>query len=126
VDDSETFAGSAIRFLSSHKEIQMVVWAPSANEALEKLAETPSDLVLLDIAMPYMTGLEALPLLKQIQPTARVVFLTLYDNAAYRAEAERIGADGFVGKAEFATKLIPLISKLFREEGVENGKRIVS
>lgn len=113
VDDSLAFLDSAARFLKGDQRLEIVGRALSGREALEQIPILRPDLVLMDLAMPEMNGLEATRLIKR-QPNAPcVVILTLNDSHEYRMAAAAVGADGFVTKSEFAIELLPLIDSLF-------------
>jgi DNA-binding NarL/FixJ family response regulator len=113
VDDSPDFLKLVVRLLSTAPTIQIVGQACSGEAALEQVTALHPDLVLMDVAMPGMTGLQATRAIK-VQPGApRVIILTLHDNTEYRAAAETAGADAFVAKWELDTALLPLICKLF-------------
>ncbi|MCP4516579.1 MAG: response regulator transcription factor, partial [Delftia sp.] len=73
------------------------------------------DLVLMDLAMPGMSGLEATRQIKARPSGPRVIILTLYDSPEYRAAAQELGADGFVIKSEFFDQLQPAIHTLFAQ-----------
>ena len=113
VDDSIHFIESARRFLSEELGVSVVGSALSGLEAVEKVAQLNPDLVLMDVSMPGMDGLEATQQIKA-RPKPPVVFiLTLYDTPKYRDAAHRAGADGFIPKADFGEKLLPLIYSIF-------------
>jgi DNA-binding NarL/FixJ family response regulator len=110
VDDSLRFLESAARFLSGETYLEIVGRALSGKEAIEQIALLRPDLVLMDLAMPGINGLEATRQIK-MQPNAPyIIILTLNDSSEYQMAAEAAGADGFVSKAEFSTALLPLIS----------------
>ena len=115
VDDSIAFLESATRFLSVDARLEIVGRAFSGGEALEQVSRLYPDLVLMDLAMPGMNGLEATHLVKAQPNAPHVVILTLNDSSEYRAAALNVGADGFVTKSEFGTALLPLIQSLFTE-----------
>jgi len=116
VDDSSEFLEAASRFLSSDPQIEIVGATASGEEALQKVSLLNPDLVLMDLAMPGLNGLEATRQLKNQPDAPRVVLLTLHDNHEYRKASEDVQADGFVPKSEFGVKLLPLIHTLFTEE----------
>jgi DNA-binding NarL/FixJ family response regulator len=113
VDDNPEFLETAARFLSAGPYIEIVGRALSGRDALEQVALLRPNLVLMDLAMPEMNGLEATRRIKAQPDAPHVVILTLYDNPEYRTVAEAAGADGLVAKSEFGTQLLPLIHKLF-------------
>lgn len=115
VDDSPAFLESAERFLAADPTLRIVGQALSGQEGIELARGLQPDLVLMDIRMPDMSGLEAARQIKAMSKPPRVIILTLYDNAEYRAQAEAIGTDGFVAKSDFGHQLLPLIHQLFTQ-----------
>lgn len=115
VDDSREFINSAASLLSLRPELDVVGQARSGAEAIRLATELEPDLVLMDIAMPQMNGLEATRRIKAKPSPPRVVVLTLHNNAEYRSAARAVGSDGFLSKEDFPVKLIPLIHTLFKE-----------
>ena len=113
VDDNCEFQTSCKRFLNKFPEIEVVGYANSGYEALQQLNLLKPDLVLLDIVMPKMNGLEATRRIKSQSKTTRVVILTLHNLSEYQNAATDVGADGFVFKSEITVQLLPLIDKLF-------------
>jgi two-component system chemotaxis response regulator CheY len=123
VDDSAEFLEMAARFLEAEPPVQVVGRALSAREGLRMVVELRPDLVLMDLAMPDMNGLDATRGIKAMADPPRVVILTLFDSSEYRAAAEEARADGFIPKSEFAEKLLPLIRTfLAPQEGPESYK----
>ena len=72
--------------------------AYSGEEALERVAAKPPDVLLLDILLPGLTGLEVLKRVKQAHPCVRIIMVTALDEAELRAEARFYGAVGYVTK----------------------------
>jgi DNA-binding NarL/FixJ family response regulator len=112
VDDSQRFATAATQFLSLISEVDVIGQAHSGREALDQVDRLHPDLVLMDVGMPDMDGLEATRRIKQTVAPPQVIVITLHDSAEYRAQARRAGADGFVSKREFGTALLPLLTDL--------------
>src|SRR5262249_56452557 len=81
--------------------VEVVGRALDGYQAMEEVARLSPDLVLMDIAMPGLSGLEVTRRLKTWTSGPLVVLLTLYDTPEYRAAAVAVGADGFVSKADF-------------------------
>ena len=113
VDDSAEFLDSASDFLNTDPGIEIVGRAYSGHGALEQVPVLKPDLVLMDLTMPGMNGLEATRALKSRADGPRVIILTLHDDPQYRAAAEAAQADGFVTKTELGLHLLPAINKLF-------------
>lgn len=113
VDDSPEFLESAVRFLSADPRIHIVGRALSGRDALNQIPSLKPDLVLMDLAMPEMNGLEVTRQIKAQPRAPRVVILTLYDTPEYRSAAEGVGADGFITKSDFGTQVLPMLEVLF-------------
>ena len=112
MDDSLEFLKSASNLLGREKRVELVGQASSAAQAVNEVAAARPDLVLMDLNMPDMNGLEATRLIKKQQPSPHVVILTLHDNAEYRAAALASGAIGFISKIEFTKDFLALMRDL--------------
>lgn len=112
VDDSVTFLDSAARFLANDPRIEISGRALSGSEAIQQAQRLQPDVVVLDVAMPGMNGLEATRHIKAQPHAPRVIIVTMGDEAEYRAAAHQVGADGFVPKVRCRTHLLPLITAL--------------
>ena len=112
VDDSPYFLWVVASWLSTIDEIEVVGHASSGREALEQVDELGPDLVLMDLVMPEMGGLEAMRRLAARPRRPRVILISVHDDEEYRAAADAAGADGFVCKSELKEKLLPLLRSL--------------
>jgi CheY-like chemotaxis protein len=86
--------------------------ATNGVQALQKARVLQPDLVLLDIAMPEMGGLEVAAQMQAWPQVPTLVFLSMNDNDSYREAARLAGANGFVSKTNFVTDLIPMIEQM--------------
>jgi NarL family two-component system response regulator LiaR len=84
--------------LKLEKDIQVVGLAQDGAEALELVARTSPDLVLMDLQMPGMNGVEATRLIRARYPETKVLVLTTFDNDVWVNDAIRAGADGYLLK----------------------------
>ena len=75
-----------------------VVATFSGEEALDLLQESPVDIILLDILLPGLSGIEVLKRAKALHPDAQVIMVTALDEAGLREEAERYGACAYITK----------------------------
>lgn len=118
VDDSFEFLEALGRYLSADSAIEIVGNLQSANDAVEQVAVLKPDLILMDLAMPGMNGLEATRLVKRQPAAPRIILLTLYDNSEYRSAASAAHADGYVVKSDLRGMLLPLIHSLANQEQI--------
>lgn len=113
VDDNQAFLDLVARELAADARVRIVGAAQSAEDALAQVRRAQPDLVLLDIALPGMNGLEATRQIKVWPGAPRVVLVTIHDTPDYRAAGMAAGADGFIAKEEFDTQIAPMIEALF-------------
>jgi len=114
-DDNQTFLTSVKSVLTMFAQVQVVGAAHNGTQALEMAQRLHPDLMLLDIVMPGMTGLDVARAMKSWPKAPKVIFLSLHDNVFYRAAARELGAVGLVGKANFVIELLPVIAGLMAE-----------
>jgi DNA-binding NarL/FixJ family response regulator len=112
VDDHLAFLSLIAAELTSLHQLIIVGYARSGREALEQVCQLQPDLVLLDIAMPDMNGLEVARRIKAQPRPVAVVLVSLHDTPIYRAASVSV-ADGFVPKDALDMHLVPLITRLF-------------
>ena len=113
VDDYPDFLDAVARFLSTIPHVEIVGRARSGREALNQVARVRPDLVLMDLAMPDMSGLEATRHIKAQADAPLVVILTFHNAPAYCRAAQAVGADSVIGKADFGDEFVSLIHGLF-------------
>jgi DNA-binding NarL/FixJ family response regulator len=112
-DDHREFLEVASRFLADHRGIDVVGSARSGKEAVQMAKDLSPDLVLMDLSMPDLNGLEATRRIKALKPPPMVVMLTLYDAPEIQSCARAAGADHFITKSDFGDSLPPLLVRLF-------------
>ncbi len=112
VDDNLTFLSAVRNFLALVPEVEVVAEAHDGVMALQQASQHQPNLVLMDIAMPGMNGLDAAAALNAFAHPPYIIFLSMHDCDSYRAAARDLGAWGFVGKSDFVANLIPLIAGL--------------
>ena len=98
VDDHALVRQGLRSLLDLTPDLRVVGEASDGEEGLRKVAELDPDVVLMDVRMPRMTGLEALRELRRTQPDRRVVLLTTFDEDTALIEALRAGVQGFLLK----------------------------
>ncbi len=92
---------------------EVVGEAANGKEAVELARRTQPDVMLLDIAMPVMDGLEALPHITEVAPSTRVVILTGFSSSTIRARALAAGAVGYLEKGASPAAMIEAVQKAF-------------
>ena len=112
VDDSIAFLDIAASFLSNHENLILVGTAQNGNEALSLAADLHPDVVLLDVNMPGLSGIEITPNLRKILPEAGIIVLSFQNSDIYEEAALVAGADDFIPKDTLAYSLIPAIHRV--------------
>ena len=116
VDDNRDFLSAMQRFLANAPRIEIAGCAVSGAEALVSMAQCAPDLVILDLVMPGMNGLEVTRRIKAMRDALRVLILTLDEHFLYHVAAKRVGADDFLTKSKMGEQILPLIYRLFARE----------
>jgi DNA-binding NarL/FixJ family response regulator len=115
-DDHAVVRSGLKLILSAEPDFELVGEAATGGEAVTLAAALQPDIVLLDIGMPGMNGLEAARLILQQAPGIRIVVLTVYDDEAYLQQFLEIGAAGYVLKQAADTELVAAIRAVQRGE----------
>lgn len=113
VDDSNVFIRVASQFLSLPPKYEIVGSSTSGELAIDQIRNLKPDLVIIDLVMPGMNGMEAARLVKKMALSPRVILISFQENPEYRSTAKAVGADGFLTKTDFGDKVIPTIDELF-------------
>ncbi|OGO20393.1 MAG: DNA-binding response regulator [Chloroflexi bacterium RBG_16_50_9] len=114
VDDHTIVRDGICALLALSGDIEVVGAAANGSEALKKVKELAPDVVLMDIAMPIMGGLEATRRIKKECPGTKVLVLTQYDDKEYVFPVIESGASGFISKAAASSELAPGIRSVSR------------
>ncbi len=114
-DDDQRFQAIVRHCLEENPDLSLVGQATDGEQAVRLARELQPDVVLMDISMPGMNGLEATRQIKSRQPRTKVVIVTLHDEEAYRMAATENGADSFLCKKTLLTTLLPTIRQVMAE-----------
>ena len=117
VDDHEAFLNAAQRQLRQHAWIRIVGRAANGREAVVRAEELRPEVVVMDLAMPEMGGLQATRLIKAQDPAPYVIIASHFDDDEHREHASRAGADAFIGKSDYARDLLPLLERRAEPSG---------
>lgn len=115
-DDHAVLRSGLKLLLESQPDFQVVGEAASGLEALSLTEKLQPDLLLLDLSMPGLGGLDALPALRKIAPQTRILILTMHDDPQYLRTALKNGASGYVLKKAADAELISAIHAVLRGE----------
>lgn len=137
VDDHPIVLDGIKSHLCAQPDFEVVGDAANGQDALRKAKLTLPDVVLMDISMPHMNGLEAMTNLRKQVPNAKVLILTMHDSKEYIAQVVRSGARGYLLKDSAPAELVgaikavhagevyfsPSVSKVLIEEMADGNKR---
>ncbi|MFZ1813472.1 MAG: response regulator transcription factor [Rhizobiaceae bacterium] len=110
VDDHDIIRDGIRARLGTAESIELVGECASAGEAIAMAGQLKPDVVLLDISMPGMNGLEAAGQILKASPQSRILFLSIYDNEQYVLEALRVGGSGYILKDVSRAEMIAAIA----------------
>ncbi len=117
VCDDHTILREGIRLLlNSQPDIEVVAEAVDGREAVEKAREVLPDIILMDIAMPLLNGLEATKQIRRDNPNLRVLVLTMYESDEYVSQMLEAGAAGYVLKKVAGSELVYAIRSVHNGE----------
>lgn len=112
VDDNPVFVRATTQFLEAHEDMAVVGTARGGDEALEQVGELRPQVVLIDLAMPGLSGLATIPRMRHEVPDVGIIALTVMNSPGFREAALTAGADVFVPKASMRTDLLPAVRAL--------------
>jgi two-component system response regulator NreC len=112
VDDHEVVRTGLKTFLETLGRFQVVAEAASGMEAIQRTLETNPAIILMDISMPGMDGLEATRQLKKMCPASQVLALTVHDDKHYFMEMLAAGASGYLTKQAAADELVAALDAI--------------
>lgn len=116
VDDHTILRTGLRMFFDSQEDMVVVGEAVSGEEALEKTELHQPDVVILDISMPGMNGIEAIGRIKQLTPNAGILMLTMHEAEEYLQQAMQAGASGYVLKKAADSELLEAVRAVARKE----------
>jgi two-component system response regulator NreC len=113
-DDHAILRSGLIRLLGEESDIEVIGEAENGREAVQKVQELHPDIVLMDIGMPVMNGMEATKQIKKRGNEVKVLVLTMHDNEEYLFQVLQAGASGYVLKKAADSDLVNAIHVVAR------------
>lgn len=115
-DDQELVRRRVCATLKTRTDFEVCAEAANGKEAVEKAKELNPDLVILDITMPLMNGLEAARAIHAFAPSTPVLILSIYKSNQLVDEARKIGVSGYVTKEDAVQKLVQAADVVLHHE----------
>ena len=113
VEDDARLRKQLVQILEDIDDIECVIVCASAEEALEKIPSKSPDVVLMDIKLPRMSGIQCVAELKRILPEVQVIMVTVYEDSDRIFKALKAGASGYLVKSGPPEQLIAAIRDVF-------------
>jgi DNA-binding NarL/FixJ family response regulator len=117
VDDHEIFRRGLRALLEPTSEWQICGEAVDGLDAVDKCKSLTPNIVILDISMPRLNGLEAARLIKKQNPDLRIVIITQHDSPQVQAAAMEAGAQAFVTKSSVGNELVASLRLIIKSMG---------
>ena len=115
-DDQEVVRKRVVATLMSRGDLQVCAEASNGQEAIEKAKELKPDLVILDITMPVLNGLDAARQIRTFAPDLPILILSVHKSRQVVEEAKKIGVRGYVTKGEAIQKLLLAVDTVLQNE----------
>ncbi|MCW8334305.1 response regulator transcription factor [Vibrio sp. SCSIO 43135] len=109
VDDHQVVLDGFIARLELEPEIEVVGTASNGMEAIDVVNELTPDVILMDVSMPLMNGIDATRLIREEHPEAKVLMLTMHDNREYIMKVMQAGAVGYMLKEICSRRMVQAI-----------------
>jgi len=119
VDDHETVRQGVRALLSRRRDWVVCGEAGDGFEAVEKAKSLRPDVVLMDLSMPGMDGVEATKIIRREVPESKVIIVSQNDPAVVSSQAAEIDAGGYVNKSDLARDLLPAVERLVADRSGE-------
>lgn len=117
VDDDRGFRATLRQLLEQRADVEVLGEAGNGEEAVQLANDLHPDVVLMDLAMPRMNGVEATRQLKTRRPDLAVIILTVHDEDVYRRTALAAGATAFLEKKMLGVDLWPTLVRILNRDG---------
>ncbi len=113
-DDHAIMREGVRALLEIHEDMEVIGEAGDGREAVAQVSELTPDVILLDISMPFMDGLEATRRIRKANPNTNVLILTQHEDKEYVLSAVKAGAAGCISKKAVSSELVSAIRAIYR------------
>ena len=117
-DDHKIFRQGIKKLLEEEPDLQVVGEAADGRETIKKATELKPDVILMDIAMANLNGLEATKQIKKVLPDVKVIMLTMHKNEEYVLQSFQAGASGYILKEGAVEELVSAIRSIHQDKSV--------
>ena len=117
VDDNQTVRSMVRQLFESEPNYEIAGEAENGREAVTKAKTLNPDLIILDLSMPVMSGLEAAPLLREASPMTRLILFTVQPGRELERRAFAAGIDAVVSMDQGTSRLIPQAQTVLSDSG---------
>lgn len=115
-DDHEAVRKGVCAILSSRGDIEICGEATNGREAVDKTIELKPDLVILDLTMPVLSGVEAVREIRMHLPSVPILVLSMHESKQVTEDIRALGVQGYVTKSEASTTLLLAVDSVLRNE----------
>jgi DNA-binding NarL/FixJ family response regulator len=115
-DDFKDWRRQVLLLFQARPEWQVIAEAADGTEAIQRAEELKPDLILLDIGLPTINGIEAARRIRQVSPNTKIVFLSLNNDLDVVRAALGTGAQGYVYKSDVRSDLLPAVHAVLRDQ----------
>jgi DNA-binding NarL/FixJ family response regulator len=113
-DDHEMIRDGLKMLLSKNSDLKLVGEAGKGSEVLQKFTEVDADLLILDISMPDMNGMDVADKILSEQPDAKIIVLSMYNDEEYISRCIEHGVKGYVVKSEASSELLHAVNTVLK------------
>jgi len=112
VDDHDIIRAGVKSVLEKHTQYEVCAEAANGEAALKAAEDFKPDIMLLDISMPKLSGLDIISRIKRLSPQTKIIIISVYKLGTYILKALRCGVNGYINKDNLAEELIPALSRV--------------
>jgi len=121
-DDHKLFRRGIVRLLEDHSNLYVISEAENGQQLIEEYFNVCPDIILVDIAMPIMSGVVAVERIKEKDPNVRALFISMFDNDEYIYKVLKCGGKGLLNKNIMEGELIYAIEQVYKNQKYFRGK----